>query len=269
MNKLKIALLQLFPTHSIASNLAKGIEACNKAKELGADLALFPEMWQIGYDDIFMTPENAIDHNSYFIQQYMATAKKLKMAIAITYLGKSNSKPTNNVAIIDQFGNIILDYAKVHICNFPDGIETSLAPGEEFKVAELHYTNSTVKIGAMICFDREFPESARALMLKGAEIIITPNSCPLHNCMKLGDTRLAAFRTRAFENMVGVAMTNYPSPKNDGHSCAYNVNGKQLILAGTEEEIAICEFDLDFIRKWRKKEVWGDKYIKLITQQTD
>jgi predicted amidohydrolase len=42
----------------------------------------------------------------------------------------------------------------------------------------------------MICFDREFPESARILMLKGAELILTPNSCPLE------ENRIGQFRTR-------------------------------------------------------------------------
>ena len=48
--KLKIALLQITPTENINENLKKGIEACNTAKQMGADIALFPEMWSIGYD---------------------------------------------------------------------------------------------------------------------------------------------------------------------------------------------------------------------------
>jgi len=61
----------------------------------------------------------------------------------------------------------------------------------------------------MICYDREFPESARILMLKGAEIILTPNCCELEQ------SRLGQFRTRAFENMVGVAMANYAAPQDN------------------------------------------------------
>ena len=70
-------------------------------------------------------------------------------------------------------------------------------------------------IGAMICYDREFPESARILMLKGAEIILTPNACDLEA------NRLGQFRARAYENMVGVAMANYAAPWQNGHSVAY------------------------------------------------
>ena len=47
--ELKIALLQITPLDSLQDNLQKGIDACRKAKELEADIALFPEMWSNGY----------------------------------------------------------------------------------------------------------------------------------------------------------------------------------------------------------------------------
>ena len=49
MRELKIALLQLLPGRDTASNLALGLEACRRAAALGADIALFPEMWSCGY----------------------------------------------------------------------------------------------------------------------------------------------------------------------------------------------------------------------------
>ena len=67
-----------------------------------------------------------------------------------------------------------------------------------------------VRVGAMICMDREFSESARILMPKGAELILTPNACPLEA------HRLGQFRARAFENMVGLAMANYAAPQYNG-----------------------------------------------------
>lgn len=50
--------------------------------------------------------------------------KELQVAIAVTYIKQGSDGPTNNLLLIDQYGNIILEYAKVHICDFkPDGIE--------------------------------------------------------------------------------------------------------------------------------------------------
>jgi len=126
MNTFKIALLQINPGTSMDNNLSKGIKACRQAKSLDADLALFPEMWHIGYSSNLMQKKYVINHHSNFITTFKNLAKELTMAIATTYLAMGTHKPTNNVAIIDRNGKIILDYAKVHICNFTDGTEQNL-----------------------------------------------------------------------------------------------------------------------------------------------
>jgi predicted amidohydrolase len=113
----------------------------------------------------------------------------------------------------------------------------------------------------MICYDREFPESARLLMLQGAEIILTPNGCDLEA------HRLAQFRTRAYENMVGVAMANYAGPRM-GHSVAYDPvafdeQGSRdtlVIEAGENEGVYLAIFDLDQIRAYRQREAWGNAF---------
>ena len=78
--------------------MEKGIDACRKAKALGADLALFPEMWHIGY--AFCPPDKkgeweakAIDQQSDFFQAYTHVAKELGLNIALTYLGRHSPKP--------------------------------------------------------------------------------------------------------------------------------------------------------------------------------
>ncbi len=107
----------------------------------------------------------------------------------------------------------------------------------------------------MICFDREFPESARVLMLKGAEIILTPNACALNDLESgLGDVRIDQFRGRAFENLVGVAMANYAAPQYDGRSVAFGGDGALILQADEEEGVHLAEFDLEKLRAWREKE---------------
>ena len=116
----------------------------------------------------------------------------------------------------------------------------------------------------MICFDREFPESARILMLKGAEIILTPNACELEA------NRIGQFRARAYENMVGMAMANYAMPQENGHSVAFdgvafNEVGSRdtcLVQADGHEGVYMAEFDLSRLRVYRANEVWGNAYRK-------
>jgi N-carbamoylputrescine amidase len=118
----------------------------------------------------------------------------------------------------------------------------------------------------MICFDREFPESARALMLGGAEVILTPNACVLDA------ERLGQFRARAFENMLGVAMANYPAPGCcNGHSIAYSgvcystagaPLDHKLVEAGERPGIFLATFHLAALREYRAREPWGAAYRK-------
>ena len=265
--KLKVALLQLLPTGTQKGNLEKGIAACKKARDAGADIALFPEMWNIGYT-IPSAPAEltalSITHESDFVQAFTALAAELNMAIGITYLETYQPRPRNTLCLIDRFGRIQFRYAKVHTCDFGD--ECVLLGGDDFYVADLDTAAGSVKVGAMICYDREFPESARILMLKGAEIILVPNAC----LMEIN--RISQLRGRAFENMVGIATVNYPAgqPDCNGHSTAFDgiayvpdlPGSRDTLLLETPEEdgIYLAEFDLDAMRDYRSREVHGNAY---------
>ena len=116
-----------------------------------------------------------------------------------------------------------MTYSKVHTLDFFK-MEASFEPGEGFEVVELDTRYGPVQTGIMICYDREFPESARVLMLKGAELILTPNACGLD------PLRINQFQTRAWENAVVCAMANYAEGEwYNGHSCAFNANGDEII----------------------------------------
>ena len=267
MKSLKIALLQLLPCETSLGNLKKGMEACRKAKEMGADIALFPEMWNIGYsipEDVAVLKSTAVSKNSSFVEEFGKLAKELNMAIAIAYLEEFEPLPRNTVTLFDCNGNRMFDYAKVHTCDF--GYECVLYPGDDFYVADLETPAGVVKTGAMICYDREFPESARILMLKGAELVLVPNACPMEI------NRLSQLRGRAYENMTVYATCNYPAPHPDcnGHSSvfdgiAYPVDGSGprdtcLLEADNAEGIYIADVNMDAVREYRNKEVHGNAY---------
>jgi len=271
MGALKVALMQM-AAHGDeqAANLAKGEGFCRRAAAMGADAALFPEMWNIGYTPCPSEPgahqdwlAQAIGPQDDFVTHFRELARELGMAIALTYLERWPGAPRNSVSLIDRRGEIVMTYAKVHTCEFD--WEAVCTPGDDFTVCALDTAHGEVKIGLMICFDREFPESARVLMLKGAELILTPNACELE------PNRIGQFRARAYENMVGVAMANYASPQENGHSVAFSpVAFDQderscdtlVIQAGDREGVYLAEFDMDQMRAWREREVWGNAFRK-------
>ena len=264
---MKIALLQILPTGSLNGNREKGMEACRKAKVLGADIALFPEMWSNGYDipeDAEALQRAAVPAVGEFVSGFGELAAELNMAIAITFLEKTEKRPRNAVSLFDRHGRRLYTYAKVHTCDFGD--ECRLDAGEDFFVASLDTEEGAVQVGSMICYDREFPESARILMLKGAELILTPNACPMEI------NRLAQLRGRAYENMTAIATCNYPDtvPDCNGGSSLFDgvayAPGEEtsrdtcLLLAGSGEGIYTAELDLDRLRAYRRTEVHGNAY---------
>jgi predicted amidohydrolase len=264
---IRIAFLQLLPEEDLAGQLKKGLAACREAKDRGADIALFPEMWSSGYripqgaDDLEAL---AVEAEGDFVSAFGALAAELDMAVGVTFLEKHAPRPRNSLVLFDRFGDPRLRYAKVHTCAFDE--ERVLDPGDGFFVTELDIRGEKVKVGAMICFDREFPESARILMLKGAELILAPNACPMEI------NRLSALRTRAYENMVAVATCNYPAPHPDcnGRSTLFDgvawlpeePGARDMCVMETPEGESVClgELDLETLRSYRREEIMGWKY---------
>jgi predicted amidohydrolase len=259
---LKVALLQMRPDgNNVPANLAKAEAFCRDAAKGGADIALMPEMWSIGYTRFDAEKpgareafyELALSKDGPEIQRFAKLADELDMAIGITYLEEYAPLPRNSITLFDRHGKEMYTYAKVHTSDFKS-MEASMTPGEEFYTAALDTRLGPVTVGAMTCFDREQPESARILMLKGAELVLTPNACGLD------DLRLQQFRIRAVENVMCVAMANYPSPDQNGHSVAYNARGEERVLGTLREDIFYAEFDLGDLRARRKKTIWGNAY---------
>lgn len=268
MNLLHIALLQISPTGTLAGNLEKGLQACRNAAQLGADIVLFPEMWSNGYD-ICNRPfqqwnTDAMASDSPFVRAFSDLARELGIAIGITFLEEYGANPRNAFVLFDRFGVQRLHYAKVHTCDF--GAECCLTAGEDFYVAALDTAQGIVHVGAMICYDREFPESARILMLKGAELILVPNACPMEI------NRLSQLRGRAYENMTAIATCNYPGsvPDCNGGSSVFDgvaylpdLPGSRdtcILQADGSEGIFIARLDLEQLRAYRSSEVHGNAY---------
>lgn len=256
----RVAILQmksLNRKHQESTDIV--LDKMREAVEHGADILLLPEAFLTGYELPVSNEEALADSNPY-LQQICDTAKQLNLGVIVTAITKGQKKPQNSAYVIDKSGTMLMKYSKVHTCDFAD--EACLESGEAFHVCSFH----GIKLGIMICYDREYPESARMLMLKGAEIILVPNDC---GAMK---PRLCALSTRAYENMVGVAMAN-PNGENAGNSCAFSpicwdedgncVDNILLLADDSTEGLFYAEFDMDKIRRYREKEMMGNTYRKV------
>lgn len=256
----KIAILQKRAVNAqIDRNVESIITAMKEAANNNADILLLPECFITGYD-LPMTYEKSISDEDNHIIKICEIAREYQIGIVLTAFTKGAELPQNTAFVIDKSGKILMKYSKVHTCDFAD--EKNIEAGKEFKVCDF----DGVKLGIMICYDREYPESARILMLKGAEVILVPNDC---GSMK---PRIQALSTRAYENMTAVAMAN-PNGENAGCSCAYSpicwdtsgrcVDNTVLLADSATEGIFYAEFDMDAIREYRGREMMGNTFRKV------
>lgn len=277
MNKLKVAIVQSdAKAYDIGFNTEKAMRLMQQAKKKQADIVLFPECFLQSYnfpkiletlpplEEIKDEPQfkkwvaSAIAEDDSHLLQIRNYARELELGVVMTAFSKGRQYPQNTAWMIDRNGEIILKYSKVHTCDF--WCERYLECGEHFPVCEF----DGVKIGIMICYDREYPESARELMLQGVEIILHPNCC---GAMK---PRLRELSVRAMENMVGIAMANPPGEEM-GCSCAYHpmvwndcgeISDNEIAVADELfDGIFMVEFDMAAIREYREREDLG-KYRK-------
>lgn len=256
----KIAILQKRAINAqIDKNVETIVATMKEASENNADILLLPECFITGYD-LPMTYEKSISDDDVKITQICEKAKEYNIGVVLTSFTKGKGQPQNSAFVINKSGEILMKYSKVHTCDFAD--ERMVESGNEFKVCDFE----GICLGIMICYDREYPESARILMLKGAEVILVPNDC---GSMK---PRVQALSTRAYENMVAVAMAN-PNGKNAGCSCAYSpicwnedgicVDNTILLADDMKEGIFYADLDMDAIREYRNREMMGNTFRKV------
>lgn len=274
MKEFKIAMVQhktLRP--NMEANTERAIRYLTEAKAAGADFVLFPECFLTSYqfpkiceslrpveeiesDDAFSQwCENALDDESIYLKRIRQAARDLRIGVEITGFTKGKRYPQNSAFVVDRDGSIILKYSKVHTCGF--GLERYLESGEEFKVCFF----DGICIGTMICYDREYPESARELMLQGAELILIPNDCD-----SIRPFRMRELSVAAMQNMTGIAMANPPGA-GAGCSCAFDPmvwGRKENCIVAAEEQfdgLVYAVFDIGAIRTYREAEDLG-KYRK-------
>lgn len=259
MKTLTIAVAQLKSSPNMVEHTTDVVRNCmEEAKKKQADICVFPECFLTGYH-FPITNEDAITLEDTCIQRIQQKAKECAIGVLITSFVKGEQRPRNTAILIDRNGTILLRYDKVHTCDFAD--EAMIEAGDHFEVC----TFDDIQIGVMICYDREYPESARELMLQGAEIILVPNDC---GCMK---PRLGVLQTRAYENMCGIVMANAPG-SNAGNSCAYSpipwdenehsIDMELMMADAISERLYYVTYDVDALRRYRSSEMMGNTFRK-------
>lgn len=147
-------------------------------------------------------------------------------------LANPGGKPYNAVVMIDRDGTPAGFQAKTH---FFGGEEKMFAPGTSLRA----FDTSFGRMGILVCYDGEFPETARSLALDGAKLICM---CAA-NMSPYEDYHFLYMRTRAMENRAYTLYCNYVGDEKRFHYCgqsgAFHPTGRILAEAGTQEETTL------------------------------
>jgi len=201
----KVAVLKLIPVPGDkAGNYARFEQFAREAASGGAKLLVTSECYLDGYlGHKKMHPEMTLEKlaaiaeplDGAYVQRAAALARELSVHLVFCFSEKRGAKVFNTAALITPEGRVAGTYSKSHT-----GRVEWYEPGREFPVFE----TALGKIGLLICFDRQFPETSRTLALKGAELIVIPAHSPVVD--RINEDVM--MRVRAFENNAYVVLAN-------------------------------------------------------------
>jgi predicted amidohydrolase len=231
---------------------AQKIEAmAEEAASRGADLAFTPEMALSGFPQKAGHERLAEPVPGPYTDRFGALAKRLGIYLLVGMPEREGERVYNAAVFFHPSGEIIGKHRKVHINRYETHL--GITNGDRFDVWEIEARGTRCNVGCMICYDRELPESARLLMVRGADVILNPLCCgcpsdPMHRWL---------LRVRAFENEVYLAMVNHAAPRENGLGMMIAPDGSLLYEAGEGEEVFLSEFDLDALAEHRNHGIYG------------
>ena len=229
----------------VAHNLGRMKEQIQRASAVGAELIIFPELFLSGYQLGAQAMRGlAEERNGPSFQELSSAAKEANMAVIYGYPEVDHSTGDevyyNSAQLIDRDGTSLVNFRKVHLWIDEDGHEKVFTPGKEFvEVVEC----CGMKIGLLICYDIEFPEAARTLALRGAQLIAVPTAVTVDVEYRNITARLVP--ARAMENRVNVAYVNHTGGNFSGTSVCCNQAGDYCLLSGPEEALLLAQITSD------------------------
>ena len=202
-----------------------------------ADLIVLPELFNTGYNfrnrrEVVSVAEPIPEGGT---TQALREFSKRDGTLVVAGIAERRGTTLYNSAVVVGDGKYLGTYRKIHLFS---NEKKFFKPGYEFKVFR--------NVGVMVCFDWYFPESARSLMLKGAEIIAHPSNLVLPNCPE-------AMKTRALENRVYTVTADRVGVERGlrfiGQSQIVNPRGRVLYRASAKrEEYVVREINLGMAR---------------------
>lgn len=251
---MKVAVAQLKATPDKSKNLQKAMETIKKAKQLGADFVVLPEMYmaQIPQKSGVKYADVAEPLDGPFVSGLAESAREHQVYILCGVYESKADEPVrayNTTVFLNRRGELLQAYHKTHLYDAFDYKESDfIVPGSDpQEIIETEFG----KAGLMVCYEIRFPEVARRLAVNGADVLFIPAAW-VAGAMK-EDHWQTLLRARAIENTVYVVAADQPGKPYSGQSMIIDPMGVVVANAGEEETLIVSEVDLDRIKRVREK----------------
>lgn len=258
MSKVKVAAVQMRCVASREENLQNAEQKVRQAAADGAQIILLPELFEREYFcqqrryESYQYAEPVLENKA--VQMGMRLAAELGVVLPVSFYEKDVNNLYNSVACVDAGGSLLGVYRKTHI---PDDHyyqeKFYFTPGDSgFQVFETRYG----RLGIGICWDQWFPEAARCMALKGAELLLYPTAIgsePILECDSMPHWR-RCMQGHAAANLIPVIAANRigtervePCEENAGQSSALTFYGSSFLADETGELLSCAGRDREDI----------------------
>lgn len=268
MTHMTVAATQMACGHDRDENIARAETLVRAAVERDAQVILLQELFETPYfckdtEADLMHLATPIGDNP-AVQHFRALSAEHKVVLPISIYERANNAQYNSLVMIDG-GDILGVYRKSHIPDGPGYREKYyFNPGD----TGFHVWNTRAgRVGAAICWDQWFPEAARILALKGADVILYPTAIgsePHDETIHSRDHWQRTMQGHSAANLVPVVASNRIG-REEGQSCAITFYGSSFITDASgakvaeaderEEAVLTATFDVEQNRRQRVN--WG------------
>ena len=276
MRSVTVAAIQMQMTEILEENIKKADKMVREAASKGANIILLPELFERPY----FCQERRYEYYEYAksveendaVKHFKELAKELHVVLPISFYERDGYVLYNSIAMIDTDGKVLGVYRKTHI------------PDDHFYQEKFYFTPGNTgykvwntefgKIGVGICWDQWFPEPARSMASKGAEILLYPTAIGSEPILEQ-DSMMhwrRCMKGHSASNLMPVVAANriglekvIPCAENGNQSSELKFYGSSFITNGIgevveqatrdKEEVLIHSFDLDELLEYRMS--WG------------
>ena len=266
---ISVAALQTAYGEDLQANIDKTIGLVREAAARGAQVILPSELFQGPYFCVSQEEHwfgQAFEWREHpCVTQLAPVARELSVAIPVSIFERDGPQYYNSLVMLDADGEALGVYRKSHIPDGPGYQEKYyFRPGDTgFKVWKTRFG----RVGVGICWDQWYPETARAMMLQGAEVLMYPTAIgtePHDDSLDTAEPWRRAMQGHAVSNVVPVVGANRIGHEQVteagqtfyGHSFIADHRGDLVESLGAEEEgVLVHQFDLDYLDRHRA--AWG------------